>query len=303
MNDSYSVPYFVIKNRLNPDVAHQYDLKYGGFKKYEDSFFEIIDGEHCIKSDYYDLVKRAPFDTVGVVFVVENDASIASRRYQETYICQTPLCYAYEDLLRLFEEKIPKVRNRNSSQAFFEPLIPKICAQYLILLALIESTMVNGQKNIALTITSKSLKMNYSHNPNACNKEILSIKEEYFKTFDVDIKTIIDGFNSYSKRHRTKIRLSFFNGSKTLEVLYNVRATTFKKYSIADDQIGLLTKAEYDIYTFIKDRGGASLRLIAEEFGYQSTRIVKYHVDKLIKLNLVQRVGADKSHACFYRAV
>lgn len=54
-------------------------------------------------------------------------------------------------------------------------------------------------------------------------------------------------------------------------------------------------------YKFIKDRNGALLSLIAEEFGYSSVRSALYHVNKLIQYGLVQLIGGVGSHNSIYR--
>ena len=292
---------FIIEEKLNLEVPNQYKLKYGNLNEYVNSFIDHIGDKRYIKSEYLDLVKHVPYEKTSISFITANDASVAGRRYQEAYFCQTPLCYAYEDLLRLFNEKMPKTRIRNAVKTYLEPLVPELCAKYLILCALIESCVVNGNKSIIMSITSKSLKVSYSYNPSFVNKEVLKTKKEYFEVFGIDFDHIEDDFDKFFQEHRTKIRNAYYKGIKTLEILYNVRSSTFKMYSIASDQVGLLSKAEYDIYNFIKNRNGATLKLLANEFGYNSSRAVKYHTDKLIKSGMIQRVGISKSHNCFYR--
>lgn len=301
--EQYNIPKWIIENRLNPDVAHFYIEKYGDLEKYKESFIEVIDKFVCVKAEYLDFVSRVSSNNVLITFAVSNDSSIANRRYQESYICQTPMLYAYEDLFRLYDINIPKVRQRNATRTFLEPLLPTCCANFLILKSLIESTMVGGKKEISLVLSSKSLKINYSFDNKRTTQTIYDVKKEYFNVIGLDTNNIEADFEKYIKQHRTQYRYSFFNGIMTLEILFNVRKSTFKKYAIQTDQGKLLTKAEYDIYNFIKDRNGATLRLIADEFNYSSTRAVKYHVDKLIKLRLAKRIGPDKSHNCFYRAV
>ena len=300
--DTFQIPYFVFEEKLNPDVPHQYEIRYGNFEEYEKAFFDITNGKHYAKQEYLDMISHVNLDKVSIGFVVENDATVAGRRYQELYFCQTPLCYAYNDYMMLFNEKIPKVRQRNDTRTSLEPLIPEVCAKFLVLNALIESVIVNGQKNITMTITSKTIKMSYTYDPKEINDEIISTKRKYFDVFGIDVNQVYKDYSEYEKQHRLKLRNSYLDGIKTYEILFNVRATTFKKYAVLDDQLGLLTKAEYDIHKFLKDRGGSSLRLISDEFGYKSPRAAKYHVDKLIKRGLVQRIGANKSHNCFYRA-
>lgn len=299
--EQYTIPKWIIENKLNPDVAHFYIEKYGDLERYKQLFIEIIDNYVCIKAEYLDFVSRVSSNNVLITFVVSNDAPVANRRYQESYICQTPMLYAFEDLLRLYDINIPKVRQRNATRTFLEPLLPSVCAKFLILKALIESTIINGRKEIAMTISSKSLKVNYSFDGKKNTQEIYDVKKEYFNVAGINTNNLEYDFEKYIKQHRTQYRYSFFNGVMTLEILFNIRKNTFKKYAIQTDQGKLLTKAEYDIYNFIKDRNGATLRLIADEFNYSSTRAAKYHVDKLIKLRLVKRIGLDKSHNCFYR--
>ena len=245
------------------------------------------------------MITRVPFEKTSVSLVVVNDASVTGKRYQESYFCQTPLYYAYEDLMRLYNDKIPKVRQRNATKSSVVPIIPEICANVLVLKALIESSDINNSKSITLTIGSKSLKVNYTYNPN--DTDSLKIRDEYFNSFGINFDLIAKLYSIYEKRHRIEMRNSYYDGIMTYEILYNVRTTTFKNYYVLGDQKKLLTKAEYDIYNYIYDRGGASLKLIATEFGYKTSRAAKYHMDKLINQSLVEKVGLDKSHTCFYR--
>ena len=297
-----SVPSYVWENGLALEIPLRYRLKYGNYQKYVESFFEDSNGRKKPRPEYLDMISHVPSNKSDISFVTVNDASVASRRYQESYICQTPLYYAYEDLLRFFNEKIPKVRQRNATKSFFEPLIPEICAKRMILCALIEAVEFDGKKSITLTLTSKSLKVNYSFIDDN-SERLINTRKEYFDVFNVDMKSIEKEYELYAKQHRTIIRSSFSNEMKTLEVLFNVRATTFKKYMVVADDMGLLSKSEYDIYNLIKNRGGSSLKLLTDELGYNSSRAAKYHVDKLIRLNLIQRVGLNKSHNCFYKIV
>lgn len=301
MDNIYNIPEWIIENRLNPDVAHFYIEKFGNLDKYKDSFIEVHDNRVYVKSIFLDFVCRVSRESVAISFVVINDSSVANRRYQESFVCQTPMIYAYDDLFRLYDEHIPKIRQRNTTRTFLEPLIPYTCAKFLILKSLIEATPINGVKEITMTITSKSLRVNYTFDNKKDTQKTLDIKKEYFDIVMVDTSEVETDFEKYVKSHRAQYRNSYYNGTMTLEILYNVRKATFKKYAVCLDKNGLLTKAEYDLYNFIKDRGGATIRLLAEEFNYSSTRAVKYHLDKLIKKRLIQKVGKDKSHNCFYR--
>ena len=301
--ETFDIPSFVLDMGLNVDVPRQYRLKYGGYEEYKSSFFDEVNGELRVKAQYLDLLTRVPFEKTGITFALSNDASVAARRYHESYICQTPLCYAYEDLLALFLGKIPMVRQRNASRTFLQPLLPEACAKYLILTSLLEANAVKGRKAISLHLKRESLRVSYTYDPEEGDPEALSVRKAYFEAFGINLESIRSDFDTYAKNHRTKIRHSYFNGMKTLEILFNVRANASKKYSIASDLAKPLPKAECDIYEFLKERGGASLGLITEEFGYNSPRAAKYHVDKLISLNLVQMVGVSRSHGCFYRAL
>lgn len=301
--EDLEIPSFVVEKGLNVDVTRQYRLVFGGYNEYKSSFFIETEGGLCVKDGYLDYVARVPFEKAGITFDIRNDASVTGRRYLESYICQTPLCYAYEDLLALFSKKIPKVRQRNASRTFLEPLLPEVCAKYLILVALLESDYVQGRKTISLHLQRKSLSVSYSAGIGNVEPKEMMLKKTYFKAFGIDVDGIQDDFDSYAKLHRTKIRQTRSDGLKTLEIAFNARAITFKKYSLLDDRDMPLSKVECDIYQFLKERGGASLGLVAGEFGYKSPRAAKYHIDKLIALNLVQMVGESKSHRCFYRAL
>ena len=301
--ENYTIPTFVIENKFNNEVPYQYFVKYGNNSKYENDLFEKNDSKYFIKPAFIDLVTRVSHENASISFNIVNDASVAGRRFQETYICETPLCYTYDNLIELFDEKIPKVRQRNSPNTYLEPIISNICAKYMILCALIESVFIKEKKQISFTITSKSIKINYSYDSNIITTNFLEIKKDYFKAFGLELAKLENDFNSYVKQHRINIRSSYDNGMKTIEIMFNVRSMVLKKYSIIDDEIGLLTKSEYDIYNFIKGRNGASLKLIADEFGYNSSRSAKYHMDKLKAKGLVERVGMNKSHNCYYRAL
>ena len=196
MNNNYFVPRWIIENKLNPDVASFYLKKYGNLDRFKQLFTETYDDQIYIKPEYLDFVTRVSSKNVLISFVVTNDASVANRRYQESYICQTPILYAYDDLVRLFNENIPKVRQRNATRTYIEPIIPLICAEFFILKALMESTMVNGNKEITMTISGKSLKVNYSFDESKNTKEMLDIRKEYFdmtcvNTEDVEKKIIL----------------------------------------------------------------------------------------------------------------
>lgn len=301
MDNICSIPAWIIENRLNIDVVHFYAEKYGNLDKYKKSFIEIDNNKVFIKSGYLDFVCKVPATDVLISFVVVNDSSVANRRYQESYVCQTPMIYAYDDLFRLFDENIPKIRQRNVTRTYLEPLISYVCAKFLILKALTEATVVNGSKEVTMTITSKSLKIHYSFDNKQIAKEVLNTRKEYFDITRVNTAEVEKEFKEYIKQHRTQYRYSYYDSAMTLEILYNVRKSTFKEYAISLDDNGLLTKSEYDLYNFIKNRGGSTIRLLADEFNFSSTRAVKYHLDKLIKLGLIKRVGVDKSHNCFYR--
>ena len=298
-----SIPTWVIDHHINLDVALLYSAKYGNLDYFKSAFLNAGDVGIAIKDIFRDYAQKVDVSDTLISFAIINDASVANRRYHESYVCQTPMLYAYEDLTKLYQDKIPKVRQRNAIRTYLEPLIPYECANYLILKALIEATKRHGSKQISFSITSKSIRVNYSYDESSISQSMIDIKKEYFALAGIDYVAIEKAFDDYIRRHRAQFRYSYFNGMMTLEVLYNVRKNTFKKYAVSLDNGRLLTKAEYDILNFVRDRGGATLKLIAEEFNYGSTRAVKYHMDKLIQLNLAQRVGANKSHDCFYRTL
>ncbi len=132
------------------------------------------------------------------------------------------------------------------------------------------------------------------------NKSFDLLNED-FKVMGTNIDYINKVYSDFSKIHRAQKRYSYYKGIMTNEILFNVRKTTFKKYQVCLDDGRLLSKAEYDIYNFIKDRNGASLSLIAEEFGYSFVRSALYHVNKLIQYGLVQLIGGVGSHNSIYR--
>ena len=295
------VPAFVINGKYNIDVAYKYREKYGNDDIYINSFFDAANGELTAKPEFLDCVKKMPYSKVSILFVVNNDASVAGRKYQESYFCQTPICYGFDDLLRLFEENVPMVRQRNAEQTTMEPLVPKECTIFFVLKALIESSFVNNKKSITLTIGSKSIKISYTFNPgNQDNREI-DIKKEYFDTWGFSFDEFSCWFEKYIKKHRSTYRFSYFKGTQTLELLFNVRKATFKRYANVKDIKPLLTKTQYDIYNFVLDRGGASAQLIADEFGFKSSRAVRYHLERLIALKLLKRIGEKGSHNVIYR--
>ncbi len=292
---------FFVNEKLNVDVANQFFEKYGNYDLYEKLFFTKKGDKLIAKNDFADFISRVPIDKVLVYFLVEGNARTAGRRYQETFICQTPMNYAYEDLVRLYDENIPKIRNRNATRARLEPLIPVECAKYLIIKALTESTMVNGRKEILFAITDKSIKVSFTSNDNIYKNEERLIKKEYFDIMGIDTESILDNFKLYSSKHRIQNEFSYHHGIMNYELFFDMHKNLCKKYMriIANNRV--LTKSESDIYDCIQKNGGVSIQQIADEFGYASNRTAKYHVDKLIKMGTVERVGPPKSHYCFYR--
>ena len=129
---------------------------------------------------------------------------------------------------------------------------------------------------------------------------IIQKRIEYFKIFGFNFLDIKKQVDEYLNEKKLSLRTSYFNGKKTYQIFYSTLSAHLRKQRV-EVSGRILTKDEFNIYSFIKDKVHASINDITEAFGFHSIRAAKYHVDKLKHLGLIEQVGYQGSQNCFYR--